>query len=75
MSGAQERSAPPRGARKRPVAARPRPATVFLLSPARTDGVRGRQLVARLGAGGATTLGDAFTSISQLYFRGKLTYA
>lgn len=58
-----------------------RGSTTFLLSPARTDGVRGLQLIARLSrdgahrGGGAMTLGDAFTAISQLYFRGKLAYA
>lgn len=56
--------------------------TVFLLSPARSGGERANVLVrsktsplgARLRAGNAT-LGEVFTWLSALYFRGKLTYA
>jgi hypothetical protein len=56
--------------------------TVFLLSPARCDGERAAQLVrsrrselgARLRAGDAT-IGEVFTWLSALYFRGKLGYA
>ena len=61
-------------------AARPR---VFLLSPANASGVRAKQLFSphsqfelaqRLRATGAP-LGEIFSFISGLYFRGKLTYA
>jgi hypothetical protein len=56
---------------------------VFLLSPANASGVRARQLFSpcsqfdlaqRLRASGAP-LGEIFSFISGLYFRGKLTYA
>ena len=57
---------------------------VFLLSPANCNGIRGRMVlspkagfaVARQlqGAGGAP-LGDVFSFVSGLYFRGKLAYA
>ena len=56
---------------------------VFLLSPARCDGRRAGMLLKpgaasaaadRLRAG-TLTLGEAFTFMSALYFRGKLTYA
>ena len=56
--------------------------TVFLLSPARCSGDRARMLVrsktSPLGAclrEGTATLGDVFTWLSALYFRGKLAYA
>lgn len=56
--------------------------TVFLLSPARCDGERAAQLVrserSELGAklrDGTATIGEVFTWLSALYFRGKLTYA
>jgi hypothetical protein len=58
-------------------------AQVFLLSPAYCGGRRATMLL-RPGAGsdlalrlrsGSLTLGDAFTFLSGLYFRGKLTYA
>jgi hypothetical protein len=57
---------------------------IFLLSPASTDGVRGRQLTSpRAGFGAAeryrspegVTAGEAFSFMSSLYFRGKITYA
>ncbi len=56
--------------------------TVFLLSPARCDGERAALLVRskrselgrKLRAGDAT-IGEVFTWLSALYFRGKLTYA
>ena len=66
---------------RNPVAA---PARIFLLSPARCDGVRMMMLrrpaaqfaLAReLRSGTGATLGDVFTFTSGLYFRGKLTYA
>jgi hypothetical protein len=61
----------------------PRTKRIFLLSPANPSGVRA-QLLMRDGAAFALaqrlrrqglTLGDAFSFISGLYFRGKLTYA
>jgi hypothetical protein len=59
------------------------PRRFFLLSPALLSGIRGRRLTdadsksalaARLRSDGAS-LGELFTSISSLYFRGKLAYA
>jgi hypothetical protein len=56
---------------------------VFLLSPANVSGARGRRLTAaesrlelaqRL-CGPGVPLGELFTFISSLYFRGKLSYA
>jgi len=64
-----------------PVAA---PTRVFLLSPARCDGVRMSMLRRRAAAfplavelrsAVGAALGDVFTFTSGLYFRGKLTYA
>ena len=56
--------------------------TVFLLSPANCGGTRAQLLIksqtspltARLANGGAP-LGEVFTFMSSLYFRGKLAYA
>ena len=56
--------------------------TVFLLSPASCSGTRARMLLksrtspltARLANGGAP-IGEVFTFMSSLYFRGKLAYA
>jgi hypothetical protein len=57
--------------------------TIFLLSPANLSGVRGKlllrdasksELSQRLRASQAT-LGDVFSFVSGLYFRGKLAYA
>jgi hypothetical protein len=57
--------------------------TVFLLSPANCSGARGRillsgrspsELAVRLREGGAP-LGEIYTFLSGLYFRGKLAYA
>ena len=56
--------------------------TVFLLSPASCAGTRAQQLLnsrtspltAQLANGGAP-LGEVFTFMSSLYFRGKLAYA
>ena len=58
-------------------------ARIFLLSPASLSGRRGQLLLGsqsadlarRLHAGSAVPLGEVFTFISSLYFRGKLTYA
>src|SRR5688572_252700 len=57
-------------------------ATVFLLSPASCAGIRAQMLLrsktsplrARLETDGAP-LGEVFTFMSSLYFRGKLAYA
>lgn len=59
------------------------PAQVFLLSPAYCGGRRATYLmregsdlaVARRLAAGTLTLGEAFSFMSGLYFRGKLAYA
>jgi predicted kinase len=60
------------------------PSTLFLLSPASTDGVRaalllnGRStlpLAVQLRTGPGAPLGEVFGFLSSLYFRGKLTYA
>jgi hypothetical protein len=57
---------------------------VFLLSPARPEGVRAAQLTsprARFGAAEryrspeGVPIGEAFTFMSSLYFRGKIAYA
>lgn len=57
---------------------------VFLLSPARCDGKRARvllnpaatfSLAERLRSPGGAPLGEVFSFLSGLYFRGKLTYA
>ena len=62
----------------------PAPARIFLLSPARCDGVRMMMLRRRaaqfalsleLRSEIGATLGDVFTFTSGLYFREKLTYA
>gem|GEM_PF-151918 len=62
----------------------PAPARVFLLSPARCDGVRMMMLrraaasfplALELRSAAGATLGDVFTFTSGLYFRGKITYA
>ena len=57
---------------------------IFLLSPANVAGKRARmllnteadfELARRLHSGGKVTLGEAFSFMSGLYFRGKLAYA
>ena len=59
---------------------------VFILSPARLDGKRARILLSprarfplalalRDGGGGGAPLGEVFSFLSGLYFRGKLAYA
>jgi hypothetical protein len=57
---------------------------VFLLSPARSDGRRARMLLnphaqfplaARLREPEGAEIGEVFSFLSKLYFRGKLTYA
>jgi hypothetical protein len=61
----------------------PRPSRVFLLSPANTSALRGQlllnkdaqlELAHRIRRRGAP-LGEIFSFISSLYFRGKLAYA
>lgn len=58
--------------------------TVFLLSPARLDGARGRSLLSpdsggalsqRLRSAEGISLEEAFSFVSSLYFRGKAAYA
>src|SRR5262252_2657725 len=55
--------------------------TLFLISPARTGGPRAEQLArssVELGVqlrDGRAPIGDVFSWLSALYFRGKLTYA
>jgi hypothetical protein len=61
----------------------PASARVFLLSPAHSGGKRAALLLGggrfalaeRLRAGGTISLAEAFSFLSGLYFRGKLTYA
>ena len=56
---------------------------IFILSPARSDGKRAQMLVseqarfplARELRSGTANLGEVFSFMSALYFRGKLTYA
>jgi hypothetical protein len=57
---------------------------VFLLSPANCGGIRAKQalspraqfaLAAALRSADGAPLGDLFSFVSGLYFRGKLTYA
>jgi hypothetical protein len=57
---------------------------VFLLSPANCGGRRATQLLSprasfalaeRLRSGGGAPIGEVFSFVSGLYFRGKLTYA
>src|SRR5206468_12954202 len=61
-----------------------RPPRVFLLSPANCNGRRGAQRLSpksqsptaqRLNCADGVSLGELFSFVSQLYFRGKLTYA
>jgi hypothetical protein len=57
---------------------------IFLLSPANCNGRRAKQMLSptatfglatELKSGDGAALGDVFTFVSGLYFRGKLTYA
>src|SRR3954469_12214528 len=59
-------------------------ARVFLLSPANCGGTRAKQvlsprarfaLATRLQSGDGVAIGELFSFVSGLYFRGKLTYA
>jgi hypothetical protein len=67
-----------------PIAGTAAPHTVFLLSPATLSGRRAEivfnprarfPLAERLHGPGGAALGDVFSFVSGLYFRGKLTYA
>jgi hypothetical protein len=59
------------------------PHTIFLLSPANLAGVRGKRLLQGTGQfelslrlqSSQATLGEIFSFVSGLYFRGKLAYA
>jgi hypothetical protein len=60
------------------------PPTVFLLSPAKCGGLRGRMLVdgaasfplaLQLHSPAGATIGEVFAFLSALYFRGKLAYS
>src|SRR5258706_15332202 len=60
------------------------PSRVFILSPANCNGIRGRMMVSpkagfdlarQLQSAAGAPLGDVFSFISGLYFRGKLAYA
>lgn len=60
------------------------PSRVFLLSPANCGGIRARMMVSpnagfdlawRLQSAAGAPLGDVFSFVSGLYFRGKLAYA
>jgi hypothetical protein len=62
----------------------PGPHTVFLLSPAKCGGERGRMLIdgggsfalaSKLHSPGGATIGEVFAFLSSLYFRGKLAYS
>ena len=66
--------------RRRP----PKPGRVFLLSPANCGGLRAQMLLApeaqfalarQLRSGDGVALGEVFSFVSGLYFRGKLAYA
>jgi hypothetical protein len=71
-------------AKRRPLEVVIKTHRVFLLSPANVAGKRARmllnteadfELARRLHTGGKVTLGEAFSFMSGLYFRGKLAYA
>ncbi|MDX1583536.1 MAG: hypothetical protein R3338_08050 [Thermoanaerobaculia bacterium] len=59
------------------------PPTIFLISPANLNGTRAKQLrskhamfeAAKAYRNGGVPIGQAFSFMSALYFRGKLTYA
>jgi len=62
----------------------PAPSRVFVLSPANCGGVRARMVMSpaaqfalarQLRSAEGTSLGDVFSFVSGLYFRGKLAYA
>src|SRR5258705_554904 len=60
------------------------PSRVFLLSPANCGGIRGQMMISpkagfdlarQLQSAAGAPLGDVFSFVSGLYFRGKLAYA
>src|SRR6185436_8396481 len=67
-----------------PRVVQPAPFTMFLLSPANLGGERGRlvfrpaasfPLAEQLRSSEGAPLGELFSFVSSLYFRGKMTYA
>src|SRR5512143_3222303 len=77
-------SSVPTAPEEAPAPAAHTPARLFLLSPAHCNGERARQIRApsaggelarRLRLPGGAPLGDVFSFLSGLYFRGKVTYA
>ena len=72
------------GAGRSPVDERVGPARVFLLSPANCGGIRARMIMSataqfplalQIRDPAGAPLGDVFSFVSGLYFRGKLAYA
>jgi hypothetical protein len=72
------------GARKTRLPRRTEPSRVFLLSPANCGGIRARMMTSpnarfdlalQLQSAAGAPLGQVFSFVSGLYFRGKLTYA
>ena len=83
-TGARTTGAPKPVARRKAVPRREEPARVFLLSPANLGGIRAQmmispnarfQLARQLQGESGAPLGDIFSFVSGLYFRGKLAYA
>src|SRR6185503_13693798 len=81
---ARTTGAPKPVARRKAVPRREEPARVFLLSPANLGGIRAQmmispnarfQLARQLQGESGAPLGDIFSFVSGLYFRGKLAYA
>src|SRR5438067_2564970 len=71
-------------ARKTPAPRRREPSRVFLLSPANLGGIRAQMMLSpnarfdlarQLQSAQGAPLGDIFSFVSGLYFRGKLAYA
>src|SRR5207253_10270735 len=72
------------GGRKKPVARQRERSRVFLLSPANLGGIRAQMMLSpraqfdlarQLQSGAGAPLGEIFSFVSGLYFRGKLAYA
>jgi len=70
--------------RRKAPSTRQTPSRVFLLSPANCGGIRARMMLSplarfdlarRLHSAAGAPLGDVFSFVSGLYFRGKLAYA
>src|SRR3989442_3715305 len=70
--------------RKKTVPRRGEPSRVFLLSPANLGGIRAKTMLSpaaqfdlarQLQSGAGVALGEIFSFVSGLYFRGKLAYA